>query len=91
MALDTSFIVRFLQTRVIPEAEAVQGSSAVETRGNVVRIILELIGMEEAAPAARWGLTLVCDWYLKPTEWNSSFEKTVKHLVSLSTILTSHY
>jgi hypothetical protein len=78
---DAELIVRLLQTRVIPEVQGIGENNASETRGNIIKIMLELICMENTKELTQWAISLICHWYREVAEWKSNFEKTLQHSV----------
>lgn len=73
--------LRLLQTRMVPETEGIQGPSTAEARGCVVRIVLELLSVDDAKDISNWAISTIYRWYREGGEWKASFEKRVQQLV----------
>ena len=82
---DVESIFRLLQTRVIAEVQAIHGNTVSETKGNVIRIMLALLCMDNAEELARWVTSLICRWYREVAEWKSCFEKSLQQSVRFLT------
>jgi hypothetical protein len=71
---------------VIPETEALSGSSAAETRGHLIRVMLELLCVDDVKKVSNWVTTSIFQWYLEAPEWKLSFEQRLQQLVGDETL-----
>lgn len=74
-------ITGLLQTKIIPETDALGDALVSDVRMSVVNIILSLI-RNDGSESAQWSISTMCQWYRGPTMWKSSIEKTLRSLVS---------
>ncbi|KAF9485001.1 hypothetical protein BDN70DRAFT_848598 [Pholiota conissans] len=82
-------IVSVLQTRVIPEAEALDRDTelpnnlVLDTRKNVVRIFLELIRLD-ADQIIQWATNMLCRWYSSEegSPWKMALEQSISLVIS---------
>jgi hypothetical protein len=79
--LDAEVTYRILRTRMIPETEAISGPGAAETRGHLIRVILELMCVDSVKDIANWATTAISTWYIEAPEWKLSFEQRLQQLV----------
>ena len=79
--LDAEAAYYILHTRMIPEINAISGPSAAEARGHVIRLILELLCVDDAQEITDWATASILHWYTKATEWKLSFEQRLQQLV----------
>jgi len=82
--LDANAAFRILRTRMVTEIDGVSGPAAAETRSYLVRVILELLCMDDAKEITTWVTTSVCRWYFEGSEWKLTFEKSLQQLVRYS-------
>ena len=81
MKFDAEAAHRILHTRLIPEMEAVNGPDAAETRGYLIRVILQLLCIDDLKEITDWATTSIISWYHEGPEWKSSFEQRLQQLV----------
>jgi hypothetical protein len=81
MRLDAEAALRILRTRVVPEMEAINGPDVSETRGHLIRVILELFCVDDVKEVTNWATTTIYGWYREGSEWKSGFEDRLQQLV----------
>jgi hypothetical protein len=86
--LDAKAIHRILRTRAVPEIEAMSEPSATEARGHLIRVILELLCVDDVTEVTNWATTSMSNWYRERPEWKLSFEQRLQQLVGV--IYVSH-
>lgn len=74
-------IINLLQTRVIPEIEAMDRDATNRLRSKVVSILVELVGIEVAGEQA--SRSLLSRWLSEQGTWKAAIETEVKRIVSL--------
>lgn len=79
--MDAEVALRILRTRMVPETEGIQGPGAAEARGYIIRIVLQLLSVDDAKDISNWATSTVYRWYREGGEWKASFEKRVQLLV----------
>ena len=79
--LDAEAAHYILRTRMIPETNAISGPSAAEARGHVIRLILELLCVDNAQEITDWATASIFHWYTEATGWKLSFEQRLQQLV----------
>jgi hypothetical protein len=79
--LDAEASHYILRTRVVPETEAIDGPGATEARGHTIRLVLELLCIDDAKEITDWATTSIFRWYTEGSEWKSSFEQRLQQLV----------
>lgn len=75
--------MRILRTRMLPEVDAISGPNNSEPRGWLIRIILELLSIEDAKDIIKWVTATIHQWYREEPAWKSNFENRVQNLVSI--------
>jgi len=79
---DTHTISMMLDTRVIPELNALSSIADVEdVKRDTARIVLEMLSLEDAPEEVRWANSLITHWYRSYDEWRNSFQEALKHVV----------
>jgi hypothetical protein len=73
-------ITRLLQTKIIPEMDALYPIVS-DPRILVVKIILSLIRNDRSKTATKWSVSIICQWYEGSTMWRSTVEETLRSLV----------
>ena len=79
--LDAEAAYYILRTRMVPETKAISGPGAAEARGHVIRLILELLCVDDAQEITNWATASIFHWYTEATEWKLSFEQRLQQLV----------
>lgn len=76
---DAAKIFNILHTRVLPELQTLSEDLSMESRSNVVSIVLELLQgeLEEYQ-----GVLLLRQWISDQNEWRESFHQELKRIVS---------
>lgn len=88
--LKSELIVRFIQTRVIPEIQVINGNVIDDAKRNVVRIALELLA-DGGRELQLWAMSTLSHWHREVPPWKMSFEKALESMVSRSFLFTLKY
>jgi hypothetical protein len=80
-SMSAQLIAGYLDTRVIPEAEAINGGTINDVRRVIVRIVLQFLCTRDTGELTQWAASLLSHWYREEPSWKSCFESTLKALV----------
>lgn len=81
LRFDADATFRILQTRVVPEMEAIGGADAEEARSYIVRVALELICIHDMQEMTAWIAATIFRWHSEEPDWKSALEKSIQQLV----------
>lgn len=80
--LDGEVIIRLFRSRILPEVEAMRRDDAAEIRTQTVRLVLELLCVQES-DEREYVLMHFCDWYQNKKDWRESIHTTLARFVSI--------
>lgn len=82
-SLTAQLVAGFLDTRVIPEAEALNGpiQEMNVARGVIVKIAMQFLCTSEAGELTHWAASLLSHWYREEPAWKKCCEATLKAMV----------
>lgn len=81
--VNAELVVRFIQTRVIPELDIIDGNGADDAKRNVARIALELLS-DGGRELQLWAMSTLGHWHREIPAWKTSLEKVLESTVSRS-------
>ncbi|KAI0792519.1 hypothetical protein C8Q75DRAFT_714346 [Abortiporus biennis] len=77
---DGEILVRLFRSRILPEVEALAVDDAAEIQTSVVRLVLELLCIEESSEQD-YIMMHFCDWYQNQKDWKASIDTTVTTII----------
>lgn len=66
---------------MLPEMEALSAANTVDAMSHIVRLVLELLCIDDAKEIGNWASSSVIYWHRERSQWKDSFEKRVEQLV----------
>lgn len=77
----------FVQRRFIPDMDTLAERVAMQSRSNIVNIVLDLVCMIEEEQVRGWGSALISTWYKESSSWKACLEMTIQNYVGPFTIV----
>ncbi|KAG7448488.1 uncharacterized protein BT62DRAFT_929572 [Guyanagaster necrorhizus] len=78
---DAHHVIKFLQTRAIPELELLSAKN-LEAKCNVIKCILIMLMAEDMNDVVRWCISIICRWYRNAGSWKDNFNQGLKHIIT---------
>lgn len=73
---------QLIQSRLIPDVDALGNAVKQEAKINIIKVVLELICMDRAKGPVQWGLSLLHTWYRGPSVWKCHLDLTLQDIAS---------
>lgn len=80
-ANDAQHVIKFLQTRVIPELDRLSAKN-LEAKRDVIKSILIMLMAENMNDVGRWCISIIRRWYRTAGSWKDNFEEGLKLVIS---------
>lgn len=85
-ANDAQHVIKFLQTRVIPELDRLSAKN-LEAKCDVIKSILIMLMAEDMNDVGRWCISIIRRWYRTVGSWKDNFEEGLKLVVRRTRIM----
>jgi hypothetical protein len=74
-------VIRIVGTRIVPETALFGDSNDGETKGLVIRLLLQVSCVEAELNSSSQAASMISQWYREVPIWRSEINKCLSHLV----------
>jgi len=80
-------VAAFVQRRFIPDMDTLGKRVTMQSRSNIVNIVLDLVCMTKEERVRGWGIGLISTWYQESSSWKACLEIAIRDFVGAFTIV----
>ncbi|KAL4263814.1 Protein UNC80 C-terminal domain-containing protein [Pleurotus pulmonarius] len=77
---DSRLVIQILRTRVLPEAQVLDGPGSHHAKEAVCHLILEVMMLDDALETSQWSVGVVSRWYRGSSDMVGSFENLLRRV-----------
>ncbi|KAF9010224.1 hypothetical protein BDQ17DRAFT_1235125 [Cyathus striatus] len=75
-------IYHITNSRVIPDANRLQGKYALDAQNMVIRVLYEMLCLDDMMDIVEWSSSILCRWYSEDASWKTSMEKSLHRVIT---------